>query len=246
MSTHSFNICIIPARGGSKRIPRKNIRLFNGKPIVAWSVEAALKSGCFDRVIVSTDDKEIAEVSESFGAEIPFCRDACLADDYATTHDVVINAISRLNKEGCHIKNVCCLYATAPFVRPQDISEGLVALEELQGEETYVFPVSRFRYPIQRALFLDSESGRSKMCNPELFTSRSQDLEERYHDAGQFYWAMASTWQHTRDLLNNGSPIVIPSWRVQDIDTIEDWDRAELMHMVSKEWNKRMEGITQY
>lgn len=239
MPTPDFNICIIPARGGSKRIPRKNIRLFNGKPIIAWSIEAALESGCFDRVIVSTDDIEIADISRSFGAEIPFCRDASLADDYTTTHDVVINAISQLVSKGFHIKNVCCLYATAPFVRPQDISEGLVALEELQSEKSYVFPVGRFRYPIQRALFLDSESGRCKMCNPELFTSRSQDLEERYHDAGQFYWAMASTWQQSRGLLHNGTPIVIPSWRVQDIDTIEDWDRAELMHMVSKEWSKQ-------
>jgi len=245
MATPDINICIIPARGGSKRIPRKNIKLFNGKPIVAWSIEAALKSGCFDRVVVSTDDQEIAEISKSFGAEVPFYRDASLADDYSTTHDVVINAITQLSSEGCHIKNACCLYATAPFVRPQDIDEGLVKLEELRGEGSYVFPVGRFRYPIQRALFLDSENGRCKMCKPELFTSRSQDLEERYHDAGQFYWAMASTWQRSRDLLHNGSPIIIPSWRVQDIDTIEDWDRAELMHKASEEWDKRRRVIPQ-
>jgi len=218
------SLCIIPARGGSKRIVRKNIRDFCGKPMIVWSIEAALQSGCFARVVVSTDDAEIAEVAKSCGAEVPFVRPAALADDFATTGAVMAHAVDELMADQPS-DEVCCLYATAPFVESEDLQRGLALLRESQAE--YVFSVTQYRFPIQRALRLD-ESGQLAMFQPEFFQTRSQDLEEAYHDAGQFYWGRSQAWlQQTAIFSCDARPLILPSHRVQDIDSEEDWLRAE-------------------
>jgi len=219
-----MSLCIIPARGGSKRIVRKNIRDFCGKPMIAWSIEAALQSGCFARVVVSTDDAEIAEVAKSCGAEVPFVRPAALADDFATTGAVMAHGVDELMADQLS-GEVCCLYATAPFVESEDLQRGLALLRESQAE--YVFSVTQYRFPIQRALRLD-ESGQLAMFQPEFFQTRSQDLEEAYHDAGQFYWGRSQAWlQQTPIFSCDARPLMLPSHRVQDIDSEEDWLRAE-------------------
>ncbi|MBU3071027.1 pseudaminic acid cytidylyltransferase [Aestuariicella sp. G3-2] len=223
-----MRLAIIPARGGSKRIPRKNIKIFCGKPMIAWSIEAALKSGCFDKVVVSTDDTEISEVAREYGANVPFVRPAELSDDYTGTIPVVRHAIEWLESHtGISIQNVCCLYATAPFVLPEDLRNGLSLLAE-QGCD-YAFSVTSYSYPIQRALRL-TPGGRVDMFIPENFNARSQDLEEAYHDAGQFYWGRAEAWKKGRIIFSPDSvPIHLPRHRVQDIDTPEDWERAQWM-----------------
>lgn len=222
-----MRLAVIPARGGSKRIPRKNIKPFCGKPMIAWSIEAALASGCFDAVIVSTDDAEIAEVAKAHGAEVPFMRPAELSDDYTGTIPVIRHAVQWFSESGRRPKEVCCIYATAPFVTADSIRKGLRIL--LQTSADYSFTVTSYAFPIQRALRL-TESGRVEMFQPEQFNTRSQDLEEAYHDAGQFYWGVADAWLESRQLFGCGSaPVLLPRHRVQDIDTSEDWLRAEWM-----------------
>jgi N-acylneuraminate cytidylyltransferase len=221
-----MNIAVIPARGGSKRIPRKNIRPFCGKPVIAWSIDAARRSGCFARIVVSTDDQEIAAVARSLGAEVPFMRPAPLADDHADTVSVVRHAVSALQQAGASPRNVCCVYATAPFVEPADLELGLRLLET--GSCDYVFPVTTFPFPIQRALRLTT-GGRVAMFAPEHAGTRSQDLEEAWHDAGQFYWGRAQAWQAGAGIYASGAGLPIARHRVQDIDTEEDWIRAEWM-----------------
>jgi pseudaminic acid cytidylyltransferase len=222
-----MKLAVIPARGGSKRIPRKNIKEFCGKPMIAWSIEAALQSGIFDQVIVSTDDDEIAEVSRQYGASVPFMRPAELSDDHTGTIPVICHAIEWNNSRGQAADQVCCLYATAPFVTPKDISRGLAIL---QGNECdYAFTVTSYAFPIQRAIRITCQ-GRVEMFNPEHFDTRSQDLEEAYHDAGQFYWGRAEAWLGGRIMFGSRSmPVLLPLHRVQDIDTPEDWERAEWM-----------------
>ena len=218
-------IAIIPARGGSKRIPRKNIKLFCAKPMIAWSIEAALQSGCFDQVIVSTDDQEIAEVARQYGATVPFMRPAELSDDHTGTVPVIQHAIEWVNAQGQPVEQACCLYATAPFVSAEDINRGLDILNATQSD--YAFSVTSYAFPIQRAIRLNDE-GRVQMFNPEHFNTRSQDLEEAFHDAGQFYWGTADAWLKGRMIFGAGSaPVPLPRHRVQDIDTPEDWVRAE-------------------
>ena len=218
-------IAIIPARGGSKRIPRKNIKLFCAKPMIAWSIEAALQSGCFDQVIVSTDDQEIAEVARQYGATVPFMRPAELSDDHTGTVPVIQHAIEWVNAQGQPVEQACCLYATAPFVSAEDINRGLDILDATQSD--YAFSVTSYAFPIQRAIRLNDE-GRVQMFNPEHFNTRSQDLEEAFHDAGQFYWGTADAWLKGRMIFGAGSvPVPLPRHRVQDIDTPEDWVRAE-------------------
>ncbi|MEC9483022.1 MAG: pseudaminic acid cytidylyltransferase [Halomonas sp.] len=220
-----MNVAIIPARGGSKRIPRKNINVFCGKPMIAWSIEAARASACFDRIIVSTDDTEIARVARRHGAEVPFLRPAELADDHTGTIPVVAHAIEWLGQAGQLPDAVCCLYATAPFVRPRDLQRGWQALQESGAE--YAFSVTSFPFPIQRAIRITPQ-GRIAMFQPEHFQTRSQDLEEAWHDAGQFYWGRAHAWLAGTPLFDSGSvPVPLPRHRVQDIDTLEDWQRAE-------------------
>lgn len=222
-----MNICLIPARGGSKRIPRKNIRSFCGKPMIAWSIKAALDSGAFDQVLVSTDDVEIANVARDHGAEVPFLRPDRLADDQASTQDVITHALEWTSKQGGYCKALCCLYATAPFVQPEDLKLSKQRLEDSR-HGTVVFAATSFPFPIQRAIHLDAD-GYSLMFQPQYFNSRSQDLVEAYHDAGQFYWATPETWRSVKNLFEGMRPLVLPRWRVQDIDTEEDWKRAELL-----------------
>ena len=225
-----MKICLIPARGGSKRIPRKNIRSFCGKPMIARSIAAAHASECFDQVIVSTDDKEIADVASAHGASVPFIRPEHLADDHANTRDVMVHALKWMDQQSIKCDAVCCLYATAPFVQAIDLQKSMqVLIESKPG--TVVFAATSFPFPIQRAIHLDAD-GYSVMFQPEHFSSRSQDLVEAFHDAGQFYWATPQTWNTTYNLFDGMKPLILPRWRVQDIDNEEDWIRAELLHQL--------------
>lgn len=227
-----MKLAVIPARGGSKRIPRKNIREFCGRPMIAWSIAAAHASGCFDRIVVSTDDDEIAEVARELGADVPFMRPATLSDDYAGTVPVIAHAITELRRLGEDPRQVCCIYATAPFLQTSDLRRGFDLLN--QGHCNYVFSVTRYPFPIQRAIRITS-SGRVRMFSPEHFNTRSQDLEEAYHDAGQFYWGSATAWLTGEAMFDENSvSIVLPRYRVQDIDTLEDWQMAELMFEAAK------------
>lgn len=222
-----MKLAIIPARGGSKRIPRKNIKPFCGKPMIAWSIEAALDSGCFDRIIVSTDDAEIAEVAGVYGAEVPFMRPPELSDDHTGTLPVVAHAVDWMAQHIGTVQFACCLYATAPFVQAQDLQLGLEVLE--QSGAQYSFTVTNFPAPIQRS-FRITDQKRIEMFNPHQFNTRSQDLEVAYHDAGQFYWGRAQAWLTTTSLYSEfATPLVLPRHRVQDVDTPDDWIRAELM-----------------
>ena len=220
-----MKLAIIPARGGSKRIPLKNIKPFCGKPMIAWSIEAALQSACFDQVIVSTDDAEIAEVARRWGAAVPFVRPAELSDDHTGTIPVIRHAIEWFNRQGQSVEQACCLYATAPFVTAEDLRRGL---DVLQGNDCdYAFSVTSYPFPIQRAIRINAE-GRVEMFSPEHFNTRSQDLEEAFHDAGQFYWGRADAWLQGEMIFSPHSlPVLLPRHRVQDIDTPEDWARAE-------------------
>lgn len=221
-----MNIAVIPARGGSKRIPRKNIRVFCGKPLIAWSIAAARDSGCFDRILVSTDDEEIAVVAEECGAEAPFRRAAELADDFTPTVPVIAHAIEWA-RQSAKIERACCIYATAPLLRSADLVRGRSMLDD--GDSDYAFSVTTFPFPIQRALRLD-DLGRVAMIDPDQAQTRSQDLEEAYHDAGQFYWGRAEAWLAHRPIFAKHSlAVVLPRERVQDIDTLEDWERAETL-----------------
>lgn len=220
---------VIPARGGSKRIPRKNVRNFAGKPMIAHSIEVALASKLFDRVIVSTDDEEIVAVSRAHGAEVPFIRPASLADDYSGTTPVVAHAVEWLQRQGgIDPEAVCCIYATAPFVTVHDLAQGLSQL--LNGSWDYVFSATTYSSPVFRS-FRRSSPGGLEMLFPRHFETRSQDLDEVFHDAGQFYWGRARAWIEQREIFGAKSDVVpLPRWRVQDIDTPEDWERAERLH----------------
>lgn len=222
-----MNVAIIPARGGSKRIPKKNIRAFEGKPIIAYSIEAALASGLFARVVVSTDDAEIARVAEAYGAEVPFFRPVDIADDMTGTAPVVKHAVEELIASGADIALVCCIYATAPFVRAEDLVAGHAELST-SPDKAFAFSVTSFPFPIQRALAV--RGGGAVPMYPEYAEARSQDLEEAFHDAGQFYWGRRQAWIDETPLFAQTSiPIILPRHRVQDIDTLDDWLRAELM-----------------
>ncbi len=222
-----MRLCVIPARGGSKRIPRKNIRDFCGKPIISWSIEAAINSRCFDRIIVSTDDEEIATVAKQCGAEIPFMRPAELADDYTGTAAVISHAVEWQNSHGEKPSKVCCLYATAPFLQAIDLQNGFSILENSGAD--YAFSVTTYAFPIQRAIRITANQ-RIEMLKPEHLNTRSQDLEGAWHDAGQFYWGRAAAWLANKPIFSNdAAPVMIPRYRAQDIDTPEDWDNAELI-----------------
>ncbi|MDO9162368.1 MAG: pseudaminic acid cytidylyltransferase [Methylococcaceae bacterium] len=222
-----MKIAIIPARGGSKRIPRKNIKLFCGKPMIAWSIEVAKASGLFDRIIVSTDDIEISEVAKQWGAEVPFMRPVELADDFAGTTEVIAHATQWVLDQGFNLKAICCIYATAPFLQESDLKRALQALES--SDWAYAFTVTDFAAPIFRAFKQTPNSG-VEMFFPEHFTTRSQDLPDAFHDAGQFYWGRPSAWIGRLRIFDHHSlPVMIPRWRVQDIDTLDDWLRAEII-----------------
>jgi pseudaminic acid cytidylyltransferase len=222
-----MNIAIIPARGGSKRIPRKNIKPFQGKPMIAWSIEAARTSGLFDHIIVSTDDAEIADVARQFGAEVPFVRPASLSDDHAGTTEVIAHATQWALDQGWPVEAVCCIYATAPFLQPADLARGISSLRS--GDWAYAFSVTDYAGPIFRS-FQVAPNGGVEMFFPEHFSKRSQDLPQAYHDAAQFYWGKPDAWLSGKTIFGKHSaPIIIPRWRVQDIDTVEDWHRAEIL-----------------
>lgn len=227
------NLAVIPARGGSKRIPRKNIKLFDGKPMLAWSILAAQASQCFDRIVVSTDDQDIADIAKDYGAEVPFMRPKELSDDFIGTSPVVRHAIEVLQAPNINLNMVCCIYATAPFLKGSDIKHALTLYDEFKP--SFVFSVGRFAYPIQRALKMNQEQ-RIEMLYPEHNKTRSQDLEEAYHDAGQFYLGNANAWLSKTGMFSGKSvPYVVPNHRVQDIDTPEDWVRAEYMRRALRE-----------
>lgn len=220
-----MRLAVIPARGGSKRIPRKNIKPFGGLPMIAWSIKVALQSQCFDRIIVSTDDAEIAQLAQTYGAEVPFVRPPKLSDDHTGTIPVIAHAIDWQNHNGEPAHQVCCIYATAPFVRAEDLQRGLQTLETTGAE--YALSVTSYAFPIQRAVRITPEQ-RLEMFHPEYFGTRSQDLPGAWHDAGQFYWGKAQAWLQGRPLLSrDAAPVQLPRHRVQDIDTPEDWERAE-------------------
>lgn len=225
-----MKIALIPARGGSKRIPGKNIKFFHGKPIIAYSIEAARLSGVFDRIIVSTDSKEIAAVANEFGAEIPFIRPAEIADDFAITADVVKHGLEWLRQHDFAVEHICCLYATAPFASGEKIREGYELL--VANRVSSVFPVASYPDSILRGLQI-AEDGHLEMIWPEHELTRSNDLVEAYHDAGQFYWLDAQTFMETNKIYGKDAlPLILPRYLVQDIDTPEDWQLAELMYEV--------------
>ena len=228
-----MNICVIPARAGSRRIPRKNIKEFNGKPIIAYSIEAALKSNCFSQVIVSTDDDEISEVAKKYGAHVPFVRPDELSNDYVGTIPVIKHTIEWMEDNNNYIENVCCLYATAPFIQSKIISKAYQQLKNSNAD--YCFSVTSFAFPIQRAIRIVQDN-KVDMFYPEHFNTRSQDLEEACHDAGQFYWGKAQAFKAELPLFSEvATPYVLPRYLVQDIDTMEDWIRAEAMYRVLQE-----------
>ncbi len=218
------NLCIIPARGGSKRIPRKNVKDFLGKPIIAYSIEVALKSGLFDEVMVSTDDQEIAAIAQKYGASVPFFRSAETANDYATTADVLNEVLSEYKQCGQTFDNLCCIYATAPLITAQDIIDAYNRL--LNGDFTCVYPVVQFSYPIWRCLDV-AEDGSMKRHWSEYENSRSQDLPKEYHDSGTFYW-----YKLAKNAIQAGKlgAIIVPEYQVQDIDTETDWKLAEMKY----------------
>ncbi len=227
-----MNIAVIPARGGSKRIPKKNIKDFFGKPMIAWTIETAIASKLFDRILVSTDDFDIAKIAKQFGAEVPFMRPAELSHDYAGTTEVIAHATQWVLDRGSAIQAVCCMYATAPFIRIDDLQSGLADL--ITGNWSYVFSATEFAAPIFRS-FKNNNEGKVEMFFPDLFYERSQDLPKAFHDAGQFYWGKASSWIQKEKIFDANSKLVyVPRWRVQDIDTIEDWNRAELIFRILK------------
>jgi len=223
-----MNLAILTARGGSKRIPRKNIRPFRGQPILRWSIEAARAAGVFDEIMVSTDDEEIAEVARAAGAGVPFWRSAATAGDFATTTEVLIEVLDAYAARGVVPTFACCVYPTAPFVRASELAEGLAALQA-GGFDSY-FPVARFGYPIWRSL-RRGEDTRIALNFPEHLDARSQDLPAAFHDAGQWYWFRPDALRRDRTLMGpNAGTVVLPEERVQDIDTEEDWLVAEWKH----------------
>lgn len=231
-----MRVAIIPARGGSKRIPRKNIRPFGGRPMIAWTIEALRASGTVERIVVSTDDAEIAAVAAALGAELPFMRPPELADDHTATLPVVAHAVGALRALGWPLAQVCCAYPAAPLMQAQDLRAAQALLQESGSD--YIFTATTFAFPIRRALQRSGDGRGVEPVFPEWIGARSQDLPEALHDAGQFYWGTAETFAQQRPIFGPRSlPLMIPRHRVQDIDTPEDWDRAELLFRAFKELN---------
>jgi pseudaminic acid cytidylyltransferase len=227
-------VAVIPARGGSKRIPRKNIRHFAGKPIIAYSIAAAQECGLFDRIIVSTDDAEIKSVAESFGAEVPFVRAPDLSGDFVGTNEVIADALAWLANSNHKIDIACGLYATAPFVTANDLHRGYDLL--ISSKYSFVFSAAKFEFPVQRAIRHLEANGVVPFL-PEFIDARSQDLEELYHDAGQFYWGRVEAFRSGLPIFSpHSSIVVLPRYRAIDIDTLEDWTQAELMYEALAAW----------
>lgn len=225
------NLCIIPARGGSKRIPRKNIKPFMGKPIISYSIEAAKASGLFDEVMVSTDDEEFAEVARQYGASVPFYRSEATANDFAGTEDVILEVINEYQKRGQVYDNICCLYSTAPFVTAERLKEGF----SLLGDNVdAAFTVVQYSYPVQRSL-KKTDTGYVEMNFPQYYDARSQDLEPIYHDAGQFYFLKTKSFREEFTLwCKRTAPLVLSELEVQDLDTLTDWQLAEMKFKLTR------------
>jgi pseudaminic acid cytidylyltransferase len=221
-----MKIAVIPARGGSKRIPRKNIKSFAGKPMIAHAIGAAKASGLFERIVVTTDDAEIGEIARGHGAETPFVRPAELADDHTPTVPVIAHAIRACRGLGWEVEHVCCIYPCVPFIQASDMAAAFELLQRSGAD--YSFPIAEFPAAIQRALKRAAD-GRMQPFQPEYELTRTQDLEPGYYDAGQFYWGSAQAWLTNNRIHRSGVGLVIPAWRVADIDTPDDWDRAQLM-----------------
>jgi N-acylneuraminate cytidylyltransferase len=225
-----MDIAVIPARGGSKRIPGKNIRQFAGRPMLAWSIDAARRSGLFDRIIVSTDDPRVADVALASGAEVPFVRPAKLADDHAGTAPVIAHAVAALGGART-VRAACCIYPCAPFLSADDL---LLALRMLNdGNAAFVYPVCKYPHPVQRAMRRRPD-GTLAFLQPEAELVRTQDLEETFHDAAQFYWGRAEAWLSGARMHSGAIGLPIPAWRVVDIDLPEDWTRAELLFRAAR------------
>ena len=227
------SVAIIPARGGSKRIPRKNLMPFDGVPMIARSIQTALDSGVFAQVVVSTDDDEIAELARACGAQVPFMRPAALSDDFSGTAAVIAHALEVLQRQGSDFDYACCLYATAPLLQTRFLQQGLSLLER-HPEKSFAFSVCDFGFPVQRALTLDDQGALTALY-PEFRNTRSQDLPTAYQDAGQFYWGRSGAWLQGDVLYSPVSlPVILPRYLVQDIDTLEDWKRAEYLYAALK------------
>jgi pseudaminic acid cytidylyltransferase len=226
INTRRHAIAVIPARGGSKRIPRKNVKPFLGKPMITYAISTALESGLFDHVIVSTDDDEISEVAISFGAEVPFLRPASLSDDYTVTVTVVQHAITKCSDIGWASDYVCCIYPCVPLLQTTDLQRSLQIF--LDSNAKFCYPVVEFESPIQRALLMDNNGGLS-FVNPKDELTRTQDLVTTFHDAGQFYWGSTESWLSETKMHSNAVGYPIPTWRTIDIDTFDDWKRAEIL-----------------
>jgi pseudaminic acid cytidylyltransferase len=226
-----MRIAIIPARGGSKRIPRKNIRDFNGMPIIGYAIAAARDSGCFDEVMVSTDDQEIADIARQFGASVPFMRSAKNGGDHICTVPVLLEVLSEYSRQENAFTDVCCIYPCNPFLTAAKIKDGLDKHTESRSDST--FPVVKYSYPPQRALRLDGWGTGIEMIHPENYESRSQDLDPIFHDAGQFYWlrTMALAMQQ-KLFMKRSTPLIYSELEVQDIDTLEDWTLAEVKYQL--------------
>lgn len=222
-------IAIIPARGGSKRIPKKNIKDFFGKPLIAYSIETALRSNLFEKVIVSTDDEEIASIAKKYGAEVPFLRPKELSDDFTGTGDVVNHVIEYLAIQGIKYKYICTIYATAPLLQAKYLIQGFEKLKNSNAKQA--FSATSMPFPIQRTFKINNNE-RCEMFTPEHFYSRSQDLEEAFQDAGQFYWENSEVISKEIPFGKDSIPIILPRHLVQDIDTLEDWKQAEIMYQV--------------
>ena len=222
------NILIIPARGGSKRIPKKNIKEFNGRPIIEITLKKVMELDCFSKVIVSTDSQEISLIARQIGAEVPFIRPANISGDFTTTREVIVHAITWYRSKGIEFDHICCLYPTTPLLKVEYLLEG-INLFLNSDQNNYIFSATSYPHPVQRAFFIDEE-GYSRMYEPHNYVKRTQDLKASYHDAGQFYIASADTWINKINIFEGGKPLIIPRWRTVDIDTSEDWIFAEKMY----------------
>lgn len=220
-------IAIIPARGGSKRIPGKNIKHFSGVPVLARAILTARKSGLFSHIVVSTDDDAIAKVALEYEASVPDQRPDHLSDDWTPTAPVIRHEVLQLEAKGIEFEHACCIYPCTPLLTPDDLQDGFRLLNETGAE--FVYPVAEYRHPVQRAMYR-LESGKMVFMNPENELTRTQDLEKTYHDAGQFYWGTKEAWKAGKNMHSNGHGLIVPEWRMVDIDTPEDWMRAELMY----------------
>jgi pseudaminic acid cytidylyltransferase len=226
-----MKVAIIPARSGSKRIPGKNLKSFCGKPMIAWAIGYALESKIFDKVIVSTDDERIAQAARAAGAETPFLRPATLADDMTPTVPVVAHAVEACQAMGWDIEYVCCIYPCVPFLQISDLVNAFALMQE--SDALYAYPVTDYAHPIQRAM-RRLPNGHMQLFQPEHELTRTQDLERCYHDTGQFYWGKASAWKARMRMHTAGVGMPVPNWRVVDIDSPDDWKRAELLYEVFK------------